>query len=185
MKVSFTEACLFPTRELEAKFLITLYIFVPQVIAILAVYTWSMMQFSVVTTAVEKNDDDDDVTVTNNDVEKYVVVANNDDGSDTSTTSNGKQAAESTGGGWLCWHSELPELFVGLFVQDGPFLVMRVYLCTSHESADVSEEPHIFFLCKNAFICVLYLYRLVVLVCENENQQQAPVVRQQSNVEEG
>ena len=64
------------------------------------------------------------------------------------------------------WSSDLAEMFVALLMQDGPFLAVRMYLCSTHQLSDVTNDPHIFFLCKNAFICVLYLYRFAVLVCD-------------------
>ena len=60
-------------------------------------------------------------------------------------------------------HPEYPQLLVTLLMQDGPFLVLRLVLSVQF---DVSTELHLFFLCKNALVCILLLQRLVILTLE-------------------
>ena len=48
-------------------------------------------------------------------------------------------------------------------MQDGPFFIMRLILIIEYNA---SAGLHIFFLCKNAIVCILLIYRIVVLVLE-------------------
>ena len=54
-------------------------------------------------------------------------------------------------------------------IQDGPFLAVRIYLCLNHQPT-VVNEPHVFFICKNAIVCMLQLYRFVILMREREDE---------------
>lgn len=61
----------------------------------------------------------------------------------------------------LCRHSaDLWNIGISLFIQDGPFLVVRVILMGHF---DVITQMLVFFTAKNILIVMLQLYRLVVL----------------------
>ena len=61
-------------------------------------------------------------------------------------------------------HGEMFQILVTLLMQDGPFFILRLYLFTYHS---VDSEMHILFMCKNAVIIILLVYRLLVLDCNN------------------
>ena len=67
--------------------------------------------------------------------------------------------------GGICGHEEIPQIMVALLMQDGPFLMLRLSLCIEYK---VINELHIFFLCKNAIICILLLHRVIILVKEDQ-----------------
>lgn len=50
-------------------------------------------------------------------------------------------------------------------MQDGPFLILRISLCVIYK---VTAELHIFFLCKNGIVCILLIYRLLILGSQQE-----------------
>lgn len=53
-------------------------------------------------------------------------------------------------------------------MQDGPFLVLRLYLIVQ---LNVTSEMHIFFTCKNAIVSILLVYRLCILTCRGEDKE--------------
>eukprot|EP00111_Clytia_hemisphaerica_P017541 TCONS_00051929-protein len=63
-------------------------------------------------------------------------------------------------------HGEVFQILVTLMMQDGPFLVLRLYLIIQY---NVVSEMHIFFTCKNAIVSVLLVYRLLILTCRGED----------------
>ena len=65
-------------------------------------------------------------------------------------------------------HGELFQIMVTLLMQDGPFLVMRLYLMVKF---GLSSEMHILFTCKNAMVCTLLVYRLCILTCKGEDKE--------------
>ena len=62
-------------------------------------------------------------------------------------------------------HGEVFQILVTLLMQDGPFLVLRLYLIIQFS---ISSEMHIFFTCKNAIVSILLVYRLLILTCREE-----------------
>ena len=64
---------------------------------------------------------------------------------------------------WGYYHQEFPQMMVQILMQDGPFLLLRLALCIKYE---IINELHIFFLCKNALVCILLPYRFAVLLNE-------------------
>ena len=62
-------------------------------------------------------------------------------------------------------HGEVFQILVTLLMQDGPFLILRLYLIIQFS---ISSEMHIFFTCKNAIVSVLLVYRLLILTCKEE-----------------
>ena len=66
-------------------------------------------------------------------------------------------------------HGEVFQIMVTLVMQDGPYLVLRIYLWMEF---GISTEMHIFFVAKNAIVCVLLVYRLLVLSCSGEDEEE-------------
>ena len=66
---------------------------------------------------------------------------------------------------WAFYHAEFPQMFVQIIMQDGPFLFLRMALVIKYE---MISELHIFFMCKNALICILLVYRFVILMNEKK-----------------
>lgn len=65
-------------------------------------------------------------------------------------------------------HGEVFQILVTLLMQDGPFLVLRLYLIVQY---NVVSEMHIFFTCKNAIVSILLVYRLCILTCRGEDME--------------
>ncbi|XP_070765754.1 transmembrane protein 26 [Enoplosus armatus] len=62
-----------------------------------------------------------------------------------------------------CCSSEVWSLLLTVGLQDGPFLLYRLYLMVQEE---VLNQLMIFFTCKNILIVLLELYRIFVVQCE-------------------
>lgn len=62
-----------------------------------------------------------------------------------------------------CCSSEVWSLLLTVGLQDGPFLIYRLYLMIQEQ---VLNQLMIFFTCKNILIVVLELYRIFVVQCE-------------------
>ncbi|KAM3920927.1 transmembrane protein 26-like [Leptodactylus fuscus] len=67
----------------------------------------------------------------------------------------------------LCCTSEVWSVLITVLMQDGPFLVYRLYLVTRE---GVFNESMVFFICKNILSVIIQLYRVVVFLC-NENRK--------------
>ena len=65
-------------------------------------------------------------------------------------------------------HGEVFQILVTLLMQDGPFLILRLYLIVQFS---IASEIHIFFTCKNAIVSVLLVYRLLILTCKGEDEE--------------
>lgn len=64
-------------------------------------------------------------------------------------------------------HGDIFGILAGIFMQDGPFLVLRLVLIIKF---NVYSEMHIFFTCKNAIALSLLMYRLCILTCSGEDE---------------
>lgn len=62
-----------------------------------------------------------------------------------------------------CCSSEVWSLLLTVGLQDGPFLIYRLYLMAQEQ---VLNQLMIFFTCKNILIVLLELYRIFVVQCE-------------------
>lgn len=62
-----------------------------------------------------------------------------------------------------CCTSEVWSLLLTVGLQDGPFLIYRLYLMAQEQ---VLNQLMIFFTCKNILIVLLELYRIFVVQCE-------------------
>ncbi|XP_014010381.1 transmembrane protein 26 [Salmo salar] len=114
----------------------------PQLVyIILAVWTWSMLQFPL-----------------------HLAVVNSTPGSE----------GEGQGNSLLTKHStDIWSIIESLFIQDGPFLVVRLTVMTYF---DVFHQMLVFFAIKNFLVVILNFYRLAV-ICQNYR----PVVRSRSS----
>lgn len=66
-------------------------------------------------------------------------------------------------------NSEVVQILVPLLMHDGPFLILRLFLIVKFS---ILSELYIFFLIKNAIVAVLLVYRLVILTCLQEEEQE-------------
>ncbi|XP_037540452.1 transmembrane protein 26 [Nematolebias whitei] len=64
-----------------------------------------------------------------------------------------------------CCSSEAWSLLLTVGLQDGPFLVYRLYLMVQEQ---VLNQLMIFFTCKNILVVLLELYRIFVVQCEQQ-----------------
>ena len=69
----------------------------------------------------------------------------------------------------LQFHGDLYSILTLMFMQDGPFLVVRIVLISAY---GVSDQLHIFFTGKNAIALALLLYRLCVLIFESKEDEE-------------
>nr|XP_019944401.1 PREDICTED: transmembrane protein 26-like [Paralichthys olivaceus] len=67
-----------------------------------------------------------------------------------------------------CCSSEVWSLLLTVGLQDGPFLVYRLYLMVQEQ---VLNQLMIFFTCKNIVIVLLELYRIFVVQCEQRVEE--------------
>ena len=68
-------------------------------------------------------------------------------------------------------HIDLIQLLTPMLLQDGPFLIMRLFLVSQY---DTSESNMFFFLiAKNALVVMLQVYRICVLYCRPNEQEDA------------
>lgn len=109
------------------------------VYAILALWTWSMLQFPL------------DITVQQ------------------------REDAEVPGHHTPLWKAQLYKysadlwnISISIFIQDGPFLVFRLFLMLSQK---IYHQMLLFFTIKNSLVLTLQIYRLVVIYLELRNPQ--------------
>lgn len=61
-------------------------------------------------------------------------------------------------------HIDLIQLLTPMLLQDGPFLILRLYLASNY---DISESNmFVFLIAKNALVVMLQVYRICVLYCK-------------------
>ncbi|XP_029974397.1 transmembrane protein 26 [Salarias fasciatus] len=70
-----------------------------------------------------------------------------------------------------CCSSEVWSLLITVGLQDGPFLIYRIYLMAQER---VLNQLMIFFTCKNILSIVLELYRILVVQCEQQGAGARP-----------
>lgn len=67
-----------------------------------------------------------------------------------------------------CCSSEVWSLLLTVGLQDGPFLLYRLYLMIQEQ---VLNQLMIFFTCKNILIVLLELYRIFVVQCKQQDRE--------------
>ncbi|KAJ7394669.1 hypothetical protein OS493_000490 [Desmophyllum pertusum] len=77
-------------------------------------------------------------------------------------------------------HGDIFGILTGIFMQDGPFLILRLLLIIKYE---VYSEMHIFFTCKNAIALSLLVYRLCILTCSGEDEEDIEHQEQESRLQ--
>eukprot|EP00057_Strongylocentrotus_purpuratus_P011824 XP_011666298.1 PREDICTED: transmembrane protein 26 [Strongylocentrotus purpuratus] len=118
---------------------------------IIAVWCWSLLQIPLGLTAVKQRKPRVAGTIESRD-------------SSDGTTVVGK--GKGNGFNWkayccCCCESEIWSLMVSIFMQDGPYLILRLYIMFS---TGYIGETLIFFAAKNALIVMLQTYRVIVKV---------------------
>ncbi|XP_002733201.1 transmembrane protein 26-like [Saccoglossus kowalevskii] len=125
---------------------------------ILAIWSWSLLQFCLVLTATKSR-----------------------------KPRMARASSESTflpfvtrceGGCRLWCESEVWAIMASIVMQDGPFLAMRMFLLIRY---DVVNHMMIFFTCKNSLVLVLQVYRLVVLYIEKHPDRHSNSSRRYSD----
>lgn len=104
---------------------------------ILAIWSWSVLQFTLVFTATKARKDSAGAIAR----ETNITV----DPSDS------------------CCTPDVFGIIMSIFMQDGPFLVLRLLLIFKY---NVLSYTNMFFTCKNTLVCMLLLYRLIVIQLE-------------------
>ncbi|XP_070579220.1 transmembrane protein 26-like [Ptychodera flava] len=64
------------------------------------------------------------------------------------------------------WNTEIRGILITSFMQDAPFLVVRLLLLIHYR---VVNHMMLFFTCKNSVMLMLQSYRLIVIITENQN----------------
>jgi len=99
---------------------------------ILGIWSWSVLQFTMVFTATKAP-------------RREVVSA---------------AAAPQAAPGDSCCTPDVVGIIMSIFMQDGPFLVLRMLLIFKYS---VFSYTNMFFTCKNTLVCMLLMYRLIVI----------------------
>lgn len=83
-----------------------------------------------------------------------------------------------------CCSNEVWSVIITIGMQDGPFLVYRVYLATAQ---GVFNDSMTFFICKNALTVIIEIYRVAIFLgkdrCKRKTLQHTAVTNQTDNAE--
>lgn len=120
---------------------------------ILGVWSLSLLQFTFVLTATSS---------------RHKRVVTHDVTEPTEADEDGDEEEE-IGSVSLCMRTEIWALMISMFLQDIPFLAVRLYVGIHLE---VFTFDLLFFTMKNILVIVLQLYRLVVVIGSNANSEQ-------------
>ena len=123
--------------------------------AILIIWTVSLLQFCFVLTAT-RNSNKPRVALINPEAE----------------SPQNSQTKKKKGGCEKCVSSEVWSTLVTMFMQDGPFLTIRLFVIITYHLVNYAI---IFFTAKNALVMLLLLYRLVV-ICSQKNPENVPTM---------
>ncbi|XP_066428797.1 transmembrane protein 26-like [Eleutherodactylus coqui] len=78
-----------------------------------------------------------------------------------------------------CYTSEIANIMTSVVMQDGPFLMYRLYLVTRK---GVFNQSMTFFICKNILAVIIQVYRAVVFICD-ENKKRKKLEQAHVNLE--
>ncbi|XP_040283491.1 transmembrane protein 26-like [Bufo bufo] len=123
----------------------------------LCLFTWAVMQFTLVLTQtfpVSSPDKEDEVRF--------------------HSSSEIKNCMRS-----LCCTSEVWNVIIMVGMQDGPFLIYRLYLVTME---GVFNDSMTFFICKNILSVIIQIYRIIVFLCD-ENHKRKKFKQSHMNLE--
>ncbi|XP_022089043.1 transmembrane protein 26-like isoform X2 [Acanthaster planci] len=84
----------------------------------------------------------------------------------------------------LCCATEMWSIFLTLFMQDVPFLMLRLYIIFSGIVKSTVTTQAVFFSCKNVVIILLQLYRVGVILSENREEKNTWQLAQLRNARE-
>ncbi|XP_075696913.1 transmembrane protein 26-like [Rhinoderma darwinii] len=111
-------------------------------IVALCLFSWATLQFTLVLTQLDSSPSQE---------------AQNEE--EPQSTPGEKKGCSSS-----CCTSDIWSLLIAVGMQDGPFLIFRLYLAIKEK---VLNEMMIFFICKNMLTVSLEIYRIVVVHCAN------------------
>ncbi|XP_033637623.1 transmembrane protein 26-like [Asterias rubens] len=120
---------------------------------ILAVWTWSLMQFTLGLTATKARKRRVAAKVYRSELEEL----------------NKRRYRYSKKVSVFCCGTELWALLTSVVIQDGPYLCVRLYLIFA---LGIYDQSTIFFTCKNALLLILQFYRLSVVLTETYKQHE-------------
>ncbi|XP_075045698.1 transmembrane protein 26-like [Mixophyes fleayi] len=67
-----------------------------------------------------------------------------------------------------CYQSEVWSWITTVAMQDGPFLVYRIYLATAKS---VFNDSMTFFICKNFLTVIIQVYRIILFMCKEKRKR--------------
>jgi len=111
---------------------------------ILSIWSWSLLQFTLVLTATRERKDRSGV------LNRKIV----------QPVTPGKPDA--------CCTPDVYGIIISIMLQDCPFLVLRMLLIFKY---GVLSYTNMFFTCKNTLVCMLLSYRLIVIQLERCNER--------------
>ena len=76
--------------------------------------------------------------------------------------------------GCMCCETEIWSILTTIFMQDGPFLTVRLLVTIKYKILNYSL---LFFTCKNVLVIVLQLYRLFIVLCNAEDDKEDTQLR--------
>ncbi|KAG8434412.1 hypothetical protein GDO86_012691 [Hymenochirus boettgeri] len=106
----------------------------------LSIFSWALLQFTLVLTQTQSTE-----SISNN------------------TSLDAKCSYVSS-----CCTSEVWSLLIAVGMQDGPFLIFRLYVMIKEE---VLNEMMIFFICKNILTVAIEIYRIFVIQCADQHHK--------------
>ncbi|KAE8592879.1 hypothetical protein XENTR_v10018906 [Xenopus tropicalis] len=105
----------------------------------LSIFSWALLQFTLVLTQTQSSD----------------------------STDNDEMSSSVKGTcGSSCCTNEVWSLLIAVGMQDGPFLIFRLYVMIKEQ---VLNEMMIFFICKNIFTVIIEIYRIFVIQCSKKS----------------
>ncbi|XP_071962201.1 transmembrane protein 26-like [Antedon mediterranea] len=79
-----------------------------------------------------------------------------------------------------CCETEIWAIMTTVVMQDGPYLTMRLYLLFKYQIVD---RQMLFFTCKNALLVFLQSYRLYVILCTKEKDEDLSTITDEEKAE--
>lgn len=134
----------------------------PATVVGLCLFSWAILQFTIVLTQTDSQKS-----------QKTSVTEG-------SSSTTGKKRANLP----LCCSTEIWSVIITVGMQDGPFLVYRMYLATAE---GVFNDSMTFFICKNALTVILEFYRVGMFLgknrCKRNKLKNTSITNQTDNAE--
>jgi len=135
------------------------------IILIMAIWSWSTLQFTLVLTASQGGRRTRTIGVYDNEHEELDA-----DGVPIEVGHTVEEIDEPDG---KCWeffsNTEVWGILSTLLLQDGPFLTLRLYIMVAR---NVVHQMIVFFTCKNCLVLVLQIYRLIIIAAASEDDEE-------------